>query len=531
MKRRHMMKMPTKKAFLSIFIIATVISAGILLTLLLCDLEKTVHKNESIKVFQQALAVVSKNYVEELDPNDLMQSALNGIIESINQHPSFMDPEQHRETKAYTANMVANKILATSETDMIRNDGAKVLEDALTMVTENLGIDNEHDIQPRNLVYSALNGMLGSLDPHSAFMTPEQYSDIQVDTKGEFGGIGIRTGIRENVLTVIASLEDTPAFRAGIKAGDKIIKVNDESTANMSLQDGVDRMRGKPSTNVKLTVLRDGWKEKKDFIVTRQIITIKTIMSKMLADNIGYIKINQFQQQTASDFSTALSGLMKQGMQSLVIDLRNNPGGLLQSAVKVASRFIHSGELVVYTKNRKGQKREYLSKENNPDLKTPVVVLVNEGSASASEILAGALKDLDRATIIGTVTFGKGSVQSIVPLKDGSALKLTTARYYTPKGISIQTTGIAPDILIKSAIQEGQQVRPVIREKDLKGHLLNNQTEKSLASEKIVITKKDNDQDQQLQRAIDLLKNKTFQIASPDVSHKTSGDSNVRRKI
>ena len=518
MKRRPVLKMINRRAVLSVFIIFTVITTGIFITTLLYDLEKTVNRNESIKVFQQAMAVVSKNYVEELNQKDLIHSALNGMIGSMNQHPSFMNQDQHKEVWLDKAETIISKILDVSETQGDGNKEAKVLENALTMVRENFLQNEEHDIDPQNLIHSALNGMLKSLDPHSAFMTPEQYSDIQIDTRGEFGGIGIQTAIKKDVLTVIASLEGTPASRAGIKAGDKIMMVNNESTADMSLQDGVEKMRGTPSTTVKLTILRDGWKEKKDFVITREIIKIKTVKSRMLADGIGYIKINQFQQQTAADFSASLSTLMSQHMNALILDLRDNPGGLLRSAVKVAGQFIPPGELVVYTKNKHGRKKEYRNNEDNPNFSIPIVVLVNEGSASASEIVAGALKDWGRATIMGSLTFGKGSVQSIVPLKDGSALRLTTARYYTPKGISIQTTGISPDFLIKGK----QRVHPVIREKDLEGHQKNGQTEQFSPSSKIVLCLKENDEDQQIQRAIEFLKNKTVQIASPDVLQKTS---------
>jgi carboxyl-terminal processing protease len=223
------------------------------------------------------------------------------------------------------------------------------------------------------------------------------------------------------------------------------------------------------------------------------------------------VKINQFQQQTASDFSASLAKLSDQNMKSLIVDLRDNPGGLLRSAVKTASQFIPSGKLIVYTKNRQGKKKEFKSSDNTPYTAIPVVVLVNEGSASASEIFAGALKDWGRATIVGTLTFGKGSVQTIVPLKDGSALKLTTARYYTPKGISIQTTGISPDVVVKTAIRDGQQVRPVIREKDLEGHLANGQeTEAVPVSEETAFRTTDDYEDPQLQRAIYLLRHTKY---------------------
>ena len=517
------MKMINKRAILSVFMIITVIITGIFISKVLCDLEKEVNRNEEIKVFQQAMAFVSENYVEEVHSKDLMHDAVNGMIESLNQHPSLMNTEQQKEMQMDKPGMLISKLLDTNISGENRNGETQVLEDALTIVRERYVKERHPDMHTDDLIYSAIDGMIGSLDPHSAFMTPEQYNAIQVDTKGEFGGIGIQTAIREKVLTVIASLEDTPAFMAGIKAGDRIVKVNEEATRNMSLQDGVDRMRGTPSTEVKLSILRDGWKEEKDFTLTREIIKIRTVKSRMLTDSIGYIKINQFQQHTASDFSASLSNLTDENMKSLIIDLRDNPGGLLRSAVKVASQFIPSGKLVVYTKNRKGRKKEYQSAENMPYSAVPIVVLVNEGSASASEVVAGALKDWNRATIMGTLTFGKGSVQTIMPLKDGSALKLTTARYYTPQGISIQTTGILPDIVVKHAIRDGQQVRPAIREKDLEGHLSNGQhTGEVSASEEIVFIATDDQEDQQLSQAIDLLKNIKYQIAAPGVLVTTS---------
>jgi len=365
------------------------------------------------------------------------------------------------------------------------------------------------DVKPKDLIYGAMKGMVGSLDPHSAFMTPEQYKEMQVDTKGEFGGIGIQIGVKEGMLTVIAPIEDTPAYKAGIKAGDKIIKINNEFTKDMSLHDAVSKMRGAPSTSVKITILREGWKETKDFTIVREIIKVKSVKSKTLEDGIGYIKINQFQEQTSSDLSQAMENLMKQNINSLILDLRNNPGGLLNSAVDVSSQFLPQSKLVVFIKDRKGEKVEYKSGKNNADSTTPMVVLVNQGSASASEIVAGALKDWNRAVIIGTQTFGKGSVQSVIPLGDGSALRLTTARYYTPKGTSIQTTGIAPDIVVKPEIKEGDKGHPAIREKDLERHLKNGQKEieeKPVEPEEVVPMEVEEKEDIQLQRAIDLLK-------------------------
>jgi carboxyl-terminal processing protease len=379
----------------------------------------------------------------------------------------------------------------------------KVFTEAMSLVMKNY----VEEVKPKDLVYNSIKGMLSFLDPHSSFMTPEMYKEMQVDTKGEFGGLGIQIGIKDGMLTVIAPIEDTPAYRAGIKAGDKIIKINNEPTKDMGLHDAVAKMRGAPSTSVKLTILREGWKETKDFTITREIIKIKSVKSKLLEDGIGYIKLNQFQEQTSSDLSNAIDKLTHEKMNSLILDIRNNPGGLLSSAVDVTSQFLSPGKLVVFIKDRKGERIEYYSGKTESNYNGPMVVLVNQGSASASEIVAGALKDWNRAVIIGTQTFGKGSVQSVVPLSDGSALRLTTARYYTPKEISIQSTGITPDIVVKPEIKEGEKGHPVVREKDLERHLTNDEIEeKPKEPEEIIPVEIEEKDDVQLQRAIDLLK-------------------------
>lgn len=378
----------------------------------------------------------------------------------------------------------------------------KVFTEALTLVKKNY----VEPVKQQELVYSSIKGMLNSLDPHSVFMNPEMYKEMQVDTKGEFGGLGIQIGIKDGMLTVIAPIEDTPAFRAGIKAGDKILKINDEHTKDMSLHEAVTKMRGVPSTSVKITIIREGWQKTKDFTIVREIIKIKSVKSKLLEEGIGYIKLTQFQEQTASDLLKAIENLTEKNMNSLILDLRNNPGGLLNSAVDVTSYFLPPDQLVVYIKDREENKTEYLSSNGQSEIELPMIVLVNEGSASASEIVAGALKDWNRAVIMGTPTFGKGSVQSVIPLSDGSAIRLTTAMYYTPKGISIQTTGIKPDIIVKQTLREGEKGRPVIREKDLEGHLDNEKEIETGAPEEIIPIKVDEENDVQLQRAIDLLK-------------------------
>jgi carboxyl-terminal processing protease len=384
-------------------------------------------------------------------------------------------------------------------------ESIKVFTEALSYVQKNY----VEDVKTKDLVYGAIKGMLNSLDPHSSFMTPDQFKEMQVDTKGEFGGLGIQIGIKEGILTVISPIEDTPAYNAGIKAGDKILKIDDENTKEMGLLDAVHKMRGPKGTSVKLTIFREGWKETKDFSIVRDIIKIKSVKYKALGDGIGYVKITQFQEQTASDLSNALAKLGNDKVDSLILDLRNNPGGLLNSAVDVTSQFLPQGKLVVYIKDRAGSKNEYKTGGSNPHYDKPtMVVLVNQGSASASEIVAGALKDWHRAVILGVQTFGKGSVQSVIPLSDGSGLRLTTARYYTPNGTSIQSTGITPDIVVKIEPKDGIKEHAVIRERDLERHLKNDKVEEKTQPEKEEMAPFDvNEKDDvQLQRAIDLLK-------------------------
>ncbi len=305
------------------------------------------------------------------------------------------------------------------------------------------------ETKPKDLVQGAIRGMLSTLDPHSAYMTPDMYKEMQVETKGEFGGVGIQIGVKENRLAVIAPIEGTPAHRAGIKAGDYITRVNDESTKDLTLMDAVQKMRGPKGTKVNLTVQRDGVQDPLVFTLVRDIIKIESVKSKVIDNTIGYVRLTQFQEATGKDLTRALKQFREQKLQSTILDLRNNPGGLLTAAVDVSEQFVGSGKLIVYTKSRDGKKDEWFSKTKEQLEDYPMIVLVNEGSASASEIVAGALQDYGRAVVVGTTTFGKGSVQTILPLGDGSGLRLTTAKYYTPKGRSIQSTGITPDIVVK----------------------------------------------------------------------------------
>jgi len=323
--------------------------------------------------------------------------------------------------------------------------------------------------ETKDLVQGALRGMLASLDPHSSFMTTDMFKEMQVETKGEFGGLGIQIGIKERRLTVIAPIEDTPAFAAGIQAGDTIIKVDDKATKDLTLMEAVQHMRGLRGTSVTLTIIREGIEEPLIFKITRDIIKIQSVRSKILEGNIGYIRMTQFQESTANDLTKQLEHLITKHIQGLILDVRNNPGGLLTSAVSVSEQFLEAGRLVVSIQGRNEKKVEYRAGANSKHYQYPMIVLINHGSASASEIVAAAMQDWGKAVIIGTTSFGKGSVQTILPLSDGSGLRLTTAKYYTPKGKSIHSIGVKPDIVIDLKAIQGAIKDPAEGKKDGKG--------------------------------------------------------------
>ena len=380
------------------------------------------------------------------------------------------------------------------------------------------------DVETKNLVNGAINGMLSSLDPHSAYLTPDLYKDLQSDTQGRFGGLGIEITVKGGILTVVSPIEDTPAFKAGIKPGDQIFKIEDEFTKDMSLVDAVKKMRGLKGTKINLTIRREGAADLIDVSMIRDVIRVQSVKSRTLEPGYGYVRLAQFQERSDRDVQRALEKLAaeKGGIKGLVLDLRNNPGGLLNQAVRVSDLFLDSG-LIVYTDGRiESQKQKFFAHKEGTWMDFPLVVLVNGGSASASEIVAGALQDHQRAVVLGTKTFGKGSVQTILPLDDNSALRLTTARYFTPKGRSIQATGIVPDIVIENVVlQDGKpddRKRPSLREENLPGHLNNPQQNSAKEQEQIDREQEKQipssgptgdetiDNDQQLKRALDLLK-------------------------
>lgn len=389
----------------------------------------------------------------------------------------------------------------------------KIFSDAIAIVQNNY----VEDVDSQEVVYGAIKGMLQTLDPHSSFMTPDMFKEMEVETKGTFGGLGIEIGVRDSALTIISPIEDTPAYRAGLEAGDVIVKIEDETTKDMTIMDAVKRLRGEPGTDVTIWVMREGWKEPKSFTITRDIIKIKSVRWEILEKGYGYVKINQFQARTDNELEKALREIKKDkgGMIGLILDLRNNPGGLLDQAVKVADKFLDEG-LIVYTDGRReDQKFKYTASDEGSHLGFPMIVMVNAGSASASEIVAGALQDHERAVILGNQTFGKGSVQTIIPLEDGSAVRLTTARYFTPGGRSIQAKGITPDIVVQVGTSSPDKHLVPFREQDLKKHLESPDAndspqdvphQKPIIEEKIDKSSVKDGEDVQLKRALELLK-------------------------
>ena len=361
----------------------------------------------------------------------------------------------------------------------------------LKVFTDVLGLlqkEYVEETKPTDLIHGAIKGMLETLDPHSAFMPPHMYKEMQEETKGRFEGLGIEITMKDGILTVVSPIEDTPAFKVGILAGDQILKIGEELTKKLTLMDSVKRLRGPKGTNVTITIMREGFTKPREFTLIRDVIPIRSVRHELLEKHYGYIRISQFQEKTDSEFEKAMKALEEENkgaLKGLILDLRNNPGGLLDQAVKVSDRFIDSGLIVSVEGRKEDQKMKFYAHPSGNISRYPLVVLVNSGSASGSEIVAGALQDHGCGILLGTQTFGKGSVQTIFPLKDGSGLRLTTARYFTPNGRSIQAKGIVPDIIVKPSKPEEEKEALVPKhplEKDLERHLID--VEKGLPKEK-----------------------------------------------
>ncbi|MCK4674318.1 MAG: S41 family peptidase [Gammaproteobacteria bacterium] len=348
--------------------------------------------------------------------------------------------------------------------------------------------DYVEDVDDKTLLENAIRGMLSGLDPHSTYLNPDEYKELKIGTTGKFGGLGIQVGMEDGFVKVISPIDDTPAFRAGLEAGDLIIRLNDKSVKGMTLNDAVKIMRGDPGTDIKLTVIREGADRPLPFTVTRDIISVKSVKSRILEPDYGYIRISNFQSKTARDLVSEVSELKKENkneLKGLVLDLRNNPGGVLNAAADVSDAFINDGKLV-FTKGRiDNSEFEFNAKPGDIMNGQPLVVLINGGSASASEIVAGALQDHHRAVIMGSKSFGKGSVQTIQELRSGGAVKITTARYFTPSGRSIQGEGITPDIILERyEIKDSKDTSTLrIKESDL-NHSISNPTKSQEAIKK-----------------------------------------------
>ncbi|MFA5592042.1 MAG: S41 family peptidase [Micavibrio sp.] len=376
-------------------------------------------------------------------------------------------------------------------------------------------------VTDKQLIEHALNGMLSNLDPHSAYLTSKDFSDMQVQTKGEFGGLGIEVTMEDGFVKVVSPIDDTPAFKAGIQAGDFITHIDDEIIMGLTLSDAVDRMRGKVGTTIKLKVRREGVDAPIDFTLKRDVIRIRSVRHRIEGDNVGYVRVTTFNQSTVEGVENAIADIRKQisdeKLAGYILDLRNNPGGLLDQAIGLSDLFLDKGEIV----STRGRSEEDTKRDNATpgDITNgkPIVVLINGGSASASEIVAGALQDHRRAILIGTKSFGKGSVQTVIPLPGNGAMRLTTARYYTPSGRSIQAKGIDPDIVVEQARIEKISSAGDVQESDLRGALDREKTAPAPEVKKVITEPAAKDgtgvqskneaemQDYQLSRALDLI--------------------------
>lgn len=389
----------------------------------------------------------------------------------------------------------------------------KVFTEVLSLIQANY----VEETKPGDLIYSGIKGMLEVLDPHSAFMPPDTFKEMQVETQGSFGGLGIEIAVKDRMLTVVAPIEGTPADRAGIHPGDRIVKIDGNQTKEMTLMEAVKKLRGPKGTSVTLAILREESPGPFELTLVREVIEVKSVKAKDLGDGIAYVRISAFQERTGKDLLKAIEQLGHGVMSAMVLDLRNNPGGLLNQAVQVSDLFLDQGQLIVYTEGRiKNQNLRFSAEHGAQFPRVPMVILVNGGSASASEIVAGALQDWKRAVILGTKTFGKGSVQTVVPLSDGSGLRLTTAKYFTPKGRSIHGVGLVPDIIVETprpTVAKVQGGPPGEKESEPGKERPEKRQEKKISEEEgdasLQISRRDGpdpDSDIQLKRAMEILK-------------------------
>ncbi len=392
-----------------------------------------------------------------------------------------------------------------SAIDQTTYKNLKIFTEALEIVERNY----VEKVDPETLIQGAINGMIKSLDPHSSYLTPDMYKELQSDTKGYFGGIGIEITMQNDFPTVVSPIEDTPAFTAGLKAGDQIVKIDGKPTKGITIMEAVKQLRGPENTKVKITILRKELTQTKEYVINRAVINVRSVKYRVIDEHIGYIRLSSFAEKSADDVKKAISEITRQAkpLQGIVLDMRNNPGGLLDQSVKISDLFLKSGAIVSIRGRTKALETKFSAVDDGNEPTCPMVVLVNEGSASAAEIVAGALQDNGRAIVIGTQTFGKASVQTVIPFENGSALKLTTAKYYTPNGRSIQASGITPDIVVDYMRPSAEKERDTpIREKDLINHIKSEDEKVTKPSETLKREYDDVTKDNQLKTAVDLLK-------------------------
>jgi carboxyl-terminal processing protease len=388
-------------------------------------------------------------------------------------------------------------------------ESMKMLVEVLNLIKDNY----VEEVETKKVVYGAAAGMVRVLDPFSQFLEPDAHKEMKSETEGEFGGLGIRISIRDSILTVITPLPGTPAYRQGILPGDRIVKIDGDTTQDITIEQAVKKLRGSPGSKVVVTIAREGDKELKDFNLVRELIKVESITAKKIDNEIGYIRLAEFTKNSAVDFDTALKKLKGQGMNKLIIDLRNNPGGLLNVAVDTCRLFLGGNKLIVYTQGRRQPRQEFHADAHGPYENLPMVILVNHGSASGSEIFAGCMQDFHRGLVMGSETFGKGSVQSVIPLADGSGLRLTTAKYYTPSGRTFHRDektgkgGITPDVVIEVSRevevklqQQGEEVfaKPPAAKTEEKKDQTGKEKEKDKEKERV--------RDEALERATEILK-------------------------
>lgn len=381
-------------------------------------------------------------------------------------------------------------------------------------VFERVRKDYVEEVADDKLIEAAINGMLTSLDPHSSYLNEKSFQEMQVQTKGEFGGLGIEVTMENGLVKVVSPIDDTPAFRAGVQAGDYISQIDGEPVMGLTLSEAVDKMRGKVGTKIVISIIREGFSEPKDTEITRDLIKIQSVRDRT-EDDVAYIRVVSFSESTYDSMKDSMDKQKKAigaKLKGYVLDLRNNPGGLLDQAIAVSDAFLDRGEIVSTRERDPLNTKRYTARKGDLADGLPVVVLINQGSASASEIVAGALKDHKRAIVLGTKSFGKGSVQTVIPLKDHGAMRLTTARYYTPSGVSIQATGIEPDIIVEQAKLEPIDNKDLRSEASLRGHLNNDQQKNASTSGTLKLPSKeagkeeDAAKDYQLSRALDLIR-------------------------